>query len=490
MLKWSLIVPNTRYGTYGLWSILPSRGLLSLAACLRKNGCDVNYIDADFENLSSEEVIARLSCYGSNVVGITMNTFQVKSGIELAKSIKLYDPHIKIIFGGPHPSALPSQTLIDCPEAAVVCIGESEETVVELTKTIENKLDLANVMGISYRVSDKICNNTARPSIKDLDSIPIPAYDLAGDIKRYPGAQPVLKPPSMHIMASRGCPFSCIFCTKSVWGNTVRFRSPEKIVDEVEFLHSKHGINEIFFQDDTMNINRKWFFKVCDEIIKRELNKKLVFKTSFRVNRHLVDSELLQKAKTAGFWMVFYGVESGNQKVLDIVKKGTTIEEIKRAFLLTHKAGMKTIAAFMIGNVGDTVETVNDSIELAKELKSEVSGFSPATPLPGTKFYEIAKKKGWITCNDFSKWSQSMAVCRNDTLTAEQITQLRDKAYEEVPDCMRRKSVISQLKKKVKKIPVIGLLLSILWKAMKDLFRYVKIKRACLPHGQIVIFFV
>lgn len=461
MLKFSLIVPNTRYGSDYLWSILPSRGLLSLAACLKQNGFEVDYIDADILNLSHQSVLNRIDEFKADVVGITMNTFQVKAGTDLADAIRSHNKHLKIIAGGPHPSALRGKFLDDYPQIDVSCTGESEDTIVELAGMLQSGGELANVHGITYRINDKIYENPDRELIADLDRIPFPAYELVGAADRYPGAQPALKLPSMHIMASCGCPYECIFCTKSVWGNKVRVRKPEKVVEEVEFLHTKYGINEIYFQDDTMNAGRKWFFAVCDEIISRKLNKTMAFKTQFRVNSRLLDKKLLKKAKKAGFWMVFYGVESGNQTVLDTIKKRTTISEIERAFKLTHKAGIKTIAAFMVGNVGDTENTIKDSIELAKRIKPTVFCFSIATPLPGTDFYKIAKSGGWILSEDFSKWSQFTAVSHNADLTVEQITQLRDSADKHVREFFEIKGddVMSQtpsIKDRIKALPVVG----------------------------------
>lgn len=434
MIKISLVVPNIRYGSCSLWSVLPSRGLLSLAGSLIREGFIVNYIDADIDNLSNSDVINRLANFGSNLVCITMNSFQAHSAVELARQIKIWNEKIKIIVGGPHASALGKKTLIDYPWIDIVCRRESEETIVELVTVIENNIkwtELSKVLGISYRLGDNVYDSPDRPYISNIDKIPFPAYELAGDLRRYPGAAPVLYQPSMHVMASRGCPYGCIFCTKSVWGRDVRFRSPENIVDEVELLHKDFGINEIFFQDDTMNVNREWFFKVCDEIIRRGLNR-MAFKAPFRVNAKLLDEELLAKAKSAGFWMIFYGVESGNQKVLDTIKKGTTIEEIKRAFILTHNAGIKTIAAFMVGNIGDTTESILDSIALAKEIRPTVCGFSIATPLPGTEFYNIAKSKGWIHTEDYRNYNTFGAVSRNEALSAGEIAALAGRANREV----------------------------------------------------------
>jgi len=434
MLKFTFIVPNTRYKNDYLWSSLPSRGLLSLAAVLKRCGYAVDYIDADMDALSHAEVVARIRDFGSNAVGITMNTFQVKAAQDLAGAIKRYNGDITVIVGGPHPSSFKGNVLRACPWLDIASVSESEGTIEEIARAIDGNGDFSEIKGICYRRDGDVHETEPRPLIEDLDTVPFPAYELAGDLTRYPGALPVLNSPSMHMMASRGCPFNCIFCTKSVWGNKMRFRSPQNTVDEVEHLHTMYGINEVFFQDDTMNMKRDWFFSVCDEIIRRGLNESMSFKTSFRVNERLVDEELLQKAREAGFWIIFYGVESGNQRILDTIKKGTTLEEIKRAFRLTREAGIKTIAAFMVGNVGETPKTVKDSIQLAKEIRPDYLGFSIATPLPGTAFHAIAKEKGWIYSEDFSSFSQFEAVSRNEDMTMKEITALRNKADRETRD--------------------------------------------------------
>jgi radical SAM superfamily enzyme YgiQ (UPF0313 family) len=432
MLRFALVVPSTRYSNGQLWSILPSRGLLSLAAVLQKCGHDVAYIDADIDQLTHADVAARIDAFGAQVVGVTMNTFQYQAAADLAKALKKHNPDLRILVGGPHPSALRGQVLEDCPWFDIACCGEGEETVVELAQVLDNQGDLSTVAGIYYWDAGQLRETAARRPVPDLDSLPFPALELAGDLSRYPGAQPTLKSPSMHLMASRGCPYRCTFCSKSVFGSTVRFRSPQNIVNEMEWLHTRFGINEIFCQDDTMNVNRRWFFSVCDEIISRGLHERIAIKAPFRVNKNLLDEELLQKAKQAGFWMIFYGVESGNQEVLNTMKKGTTLEEIRRAFRLTHAAGINTIAAFMVGNVGDTPETVQDSVTLAKEIRPTVFGFSVATPLPGTEFHAIAQQNGWIRSEDFREYSEFQAVSRNAAMTCAEISALRDRAADEV----------------------------------------------------------
>lgn len=457
MLKISLIVPNIRYGSQMLWSVLPSRGLLSIGAVLRDAGFNCQFIDADIDNLSNTDVIRKIAGFGgsnignTNIICITMNSFQAFSGLELAGNIRNWSNvagvRTVIIVGGPHASAMGKKLLEENRCIDIICRGESEETIVEIMKAIDSgNSDFTDIKGISYRLYNDVYENPDRPRIENIDNIPYPAYELAGDLRRYPGAAPVLRGPSMHIMASRGCPFRCTFCSsRNVWGHIVRVRSPKNIVDEVEMLYSVHGINEVFFQDDTMNVNREWFFSVCNEIIDRKKVGRLggigadghggmTFKAPFRVNEKLIDIELLLKAKEAGFWIIFYGVESGNQKVLDTINKGTTIDEIRRAFVLTHSVGIRIIAAFMVGNIGDTVESVNDSIRLAKEIcaKGDICGFSIACPLPGTEFYRIANEKGWIENLDYRNYSTFGAVTRNEDLTVGQIAELAGRANGEV----------------------------------------------------------
>ena len=429
--RFSLVVPNTRYREDYLWSVLPSRGLLSIAAVLRKAGYPVQVVDADLDNLSPDRTVERIAAFGADVVGLTVNTFQAAAAVTLAKRIKAHRRDLPIVVGGPHLMSCARPYLAENPEFDFACPAEGDEVIVDLAEAIAKKAPYDGVPGLIWREGDAIRATPERPLPKDLDALPFPAFDLAGDIGRYPGAFPVSSQPSMHVMASRGCSFRCTFCSEATFGRTVRFRSPKNIADEVEMLHRDFGVREVFFQDDTMNLHRKWFYSVCDEIAGRGLNRTMKFKGQFRVGKKLLDEELLRRAKEAGFWVIFYGVESGSQRVLDLMKKDTTLEEIRRAFALTRAAGLKTIGAFMVGNVGDTRETIAESVELCKEIRPDFFGFSVATPIPGTEFYNIAKANGWIESEDYREYSEFTAVSRNETLSRSEITTLRDWADRE-----------------------------------------------------------
>ena len=251
--------------------------------------------------------------------------------------------------------------------------------------------------------------------MKVLDHIPLTNLDLA-DITKYDS-----KGKSMFIMASRGCPYGCIYCNKSVFGKKVRFRKPEKILEEIKWLYNLYGITEIFFQDDTFNLRREWIDKILTLIIENGLNKNISYRAPFRANEKLVDEKLLSLAKEANFKTIFYGVENGNQDMLNRMHKGLTISEIKRAFKLTHDAGLDTIGAFIIGLPGETVETIKDSINLWKEIRPTHSGFTLATPFPNTQFENEVRESGHLVNSNYNDYYCGGSYVRTAKLTKNEL---------------------------------------------------------------------
>jgi radical SAM superfamily enzyme YgiQ (UPF0313 family) len=316
--------------------------------------------------------------------------------LETADLVKREDGRIRVVVGGPHPSALKEDLLKRCRSIDALVYGEGEATFPELVKALVEGRDLERIKGVCYRDEDQIAINEPRDPISDLDSLPRPALDLVAPIGRYPGPYPTGARPSIHIMASRGCPFNCTFCSNPVWSKKVRFRSAESVLSEVEWLRKNFKVREVFFQDDTFNVNRDWFESICHGIIERGLNEKIIFKSPFRANERLLDLYMLRLAKRAGFWMIFYGVESGNQEILNSINKNLKLEEIERAFKLTRKAGIKTYASFMIGNLGESRGTVLDTIEFAKKIDPDYYGFAIATPYPGSELYAEAVRRSYL----------------------------------------------------------------------------------------------
>jgi radical SAM superfamily enzyme YgiQ (UPF0313 family) len=440
------INPNTRDQGVQL-SVYPPLGILYISSVLINEGYEVRVLDADFDNLTHQNILDFILRFSPEIIGITMNTLQYRSVLSTAKNIKRCYPEIKIVVGGPHPSTVKGELLERSASFDYVVYGEGEKTFLELIRAIENDNSLKSVNGICYRNDDAVETNKPRELLKNLDEIPFPSWDLVYPISRYPGPYPVGARPTIQVMASRGCPFLCSFCSNPVWGRSVRMRSPESILSEVEFLQKNYGVKEIFFQDDTFNINRQWFETICQGIIEKKLNDKIIFKTPFRANKNLVDYKMLKLAKTAGFWMIFYGVESGNQNILNGINKNLKLEEIERAFKLTKKADIRCLSAFMIGNLNETRETVKDTIKFAKKIDPDYYGFSIAMPYPGSEMYNQAKKSGLLKC-DYEDYQINKYILKSKEFHDGEIEQFVDIAVNSVVE--NKNSFLYTLKNYIK----------------------------------------
>lgn len=403
----------------------PPLGLLYLASITRQKGYKPIFIDADIDNLSSNEILAQIK--HCKVVGITMVTMQASFAYKLIKKIKTIYPNKTIIVGGPHPSGMKERIFEECPEIDISVIGEGEATWTELLSIQFVKHYLPKVKGIIFKDYGYIHSNEPREPIKDLDTIPFPAIDLATPINRYKAYYPPNKGElAFPIIASRGCPFHCEFCgTNIVWHNILRFRSPKNIVDEIQLLHEKYGVDEIYFLDDSLNLNRNWFIDLCNEIIFRGLNKKVCFKGSVRANRRFVNVPIFKLAKEANFWSLAFGGESGVQKILNNWNKNLTIEEIKRLNYILQELGFERTSSFILGNPEDNVYTIMETIKFAKSLDLNNYDFPLATPLPGTLFEKRAKELKLIKNIDWSQYAMGKAVCKTKHLSTHELEILR-----------------------------------------------------------------
>ncbi len=431
MSKILFINPNLR-PEGGLLTVYPPLGILSIAAFLRTNRYDIDVIDADINNQSFQDIENYIRQYQPTIVGITMTTLQCKTVFSLSELIKIKFPEVVIVVGGVHPSALKAEILKQCPHIDIVVIGEGEQTFLELLRTIENQGSLDSVDGICYQDSGMIRTTRPRKFIENLDSLPFPAFDLVSPISKYPGPYPVQSRPTIHIMASRGCPFGCQFCSNPIWGKKVRFHSPEYILKEIEWLQTTFHVHEIFFQDDTFNLNRAWVEKICNGIISRGLNKNCVFKAPFRANNNLVSPELLNLLKHAGFWMIFYGVESGDSMVLKSINKNISLDELQRAFYLTKRAGIRTYASFMIGNLNETHSSIQNTIHFAKKIDPDYFGFAVTMPYPGSPLYEILEENHQISSSAMLDLKIGKYIIPNNEFSSGEIETLCNQAAYEV----------------------------------------------------------
>ncbi|HAM52398.1 MAG TPA: hypothetical protein DCP92_17510 [Nitrospiraceae bacterium] len=399
----------------------PSGALLLLGSMLHERGHEVLLLQMISDGVDAAGVGEHARKFKPDIVGITMNTYQTRSSREVSRAIKQISKQILVVAGGPHPSALKIEALRQFPDIDVVVEGEGEEMFMEIAEG----RSFAQIPGIIY--GDTM--NAPRQFIQDFDYIPYPNLDLIGGrkgMKRFQGPYPGGPMPSMFIMASRGCFGQCKFCNTPVfWGSRVRTRKPEAVVNEIAWLYRMYGMREIYFQDDTFNANKRWAETVLNLIIEKGLNKDIFYRICFRVNKALITHDLLQLAKRANVWMIFYGTENGNQEMLKDMGKNITIEEIERSFRMTHEIGIKTTTSFLIGNIGETRKTAYDSIALAKRLKPYCVGFSLVIPFPGTVLRDEMIAKGHLLQGDYDRYGADQCVIRTDALTPDELVKLR-----------------------------------------------------------------
>jgi len=383
-------------------------GLLYLAAVLEENNYQVKVIDADALRLSWDDLKNRLKEENSDLVGITSTSLSWPAMTETAKVCKEVFPNSKVVVGGFGVTLEPERALNDSQEIDFVCLGEGEKTIIDLVKALESDLPIREVRGLVLRTSEGIIRTEKQEVIMDLDTIPAPAYHLLEPgFEKYPGVHgdyKGIKPPSIVMFASRGCPHRCIFC--SLGSKVVRFRSPQKIVDEIEFYKNKFGVKSILIYDDEfigMSLQQnKWILEICDEIIRRG-HDDLGYLVEGRCSQ-FVDLNVLQKMKRAGIKWVWWGVESGSQKVLDSIKKDITVENVKRTFSLTKQAGLKSLMFIMVGFPEEQEEDIKKTADLLADVKPDKCRIHIVTPMPGSELFRILDEEKLIDEYDFLKY--------------------------------------------------------------------------------------
>lgn len=394
-----------RYGKQikSFGAVAEPMGLAYIAAYLEDKGFLVRILDLAAEGKINLDKFLKDNQF--EIVGITMLTTTYSSAARVIKRLRKALPHALLVCGGPHPTVLPKETLREVPEIDVVCVGEGEITMLELASAVKNKNSFSSIKGIAYRKGKNVILTQARPFEKNIDNFPIPARHLL-PLSRYKltGSRTDKSRFCPTVILGRGCPYNCSFCFK-VFGNSFRHHSVERIIEEVKLLVNKYKANQINFEADTISVDNKFILKLCEGLIKNKLNKKIRWTCESRVNT--VDEELLRLMKEAGCWQISFGVESGSERLLKLINKNITLEQVKTSFSLTKKVGISIRAFFMLGLPTETKEESLKTIEFAKAIDPDWAQFTLTTPYPGTKLYEIAKKNGEIKSNswdDFNTW--------------------------------------------------------------------------------------
>ena len=381
-------------------------GIASLASALRTSGFTAEYRDLhDYDWPFVEPLLTESA---PDLVGISCFTFGRGNAMRLAALSKRMLPEVPVIMGGPHATFFPDQVMAD-GNVDLVVLGEGEITTVELVRRLTRgsvprpaieriqSRELDDVRGIAFLKNGRVHQTPPRESVTDLDVFPFPSYD-AFDLEEYksPEIPPqYLSLPGTHVMTSRGCPFKCEFCSvnrffKGKWA----FRSPGNVADELEELIADRGVRHVYFSDDLFSLNHQRTIAICKEILDRKLD--LIWMAETRVD--CVNEEMLAWMRKAGCYRVYYGVESGSPRILKSINKGFTTAQVRRAFSMSHKAGLEPCCFLMVGNPGETPETIDETIEFIREIRPATTPIVGITTiLPGTRQYELSKRQGLIS---------------------------------------------------------------------------------------------
>jgi len=367
----------------------PPLGLGYVAASLRNAGYEVDILDCTF--MKKEEALKKAKCAGADVVGIYSMVTMQNDSILFARHLR--DCCDLLIAGGPLPSCDPLSFMNDFD---VVVKGEGEQAMLELLRTYDSGCDPQSVKGIVYRkwnygrVKEKwqgeIVFTDPRILESDLDKIAFPARDLFPNDRYIDYWKKKSGNAATTVFTTRGCPFSCEFCSNAVFGISYRERSPENVVDEVEQALS-FGYDRIHFADDVFTLNRERVLRICDEIRRRGLH----FKWECLGRVDSIDEEISIAMKDAGCDRIYFGIESGNDSVLKLMKKKITPDKARKAVYAAHEADLQTGAFFILCYPGDTDDTVLETLRFAVSLPLDYLSFTMPYPLPGTALYERVK---------------------------------------------------------------------------------------------------
>ncbi|MCX5701655.1 MAG: radical SAM protein [Candidatus Omnitrophica bacterium] len=372
-------------------NIIPSLGLAYIAAVLEKNGYEVKIIDCTL-GISHLQLSGLLKKEKPNIIGITGATSAFRSMKKVAQDIKKHLPPVPVIVGGAHLTAAAEYTMgFDCFDVGI--IGEGEITFLEVVREFERNglTNLSGIDGIVFRKNGGIFKTRQREFIKDLDSLPYPARHLQPPLAAYrPTPASYKRLPQGVLITTRGCPSKCTFCDRAVFGTTYRERSAEKVIEEVEELIYKFGAREIRFFDDTFTLNGKRVFAICNKFKERKI--KIPWTCLTKVAN--VSKEMLKAMKEAGCWQVLYGLESGDERILKLLKKGNTVEQNRKAVRLAKEVGLSVRADFIVGTPGETLESLKRTLSFAIKVKVDYAHFNKFVPYPGTELYELLKGQG------------------------------------------------------------------------------------------------
>lgn len=386
----------------GVENAIPSLGLAYLAAVAERKGHEVRILDCTIGG-DWETIAAVGRDFQPGAVGVTAKTPSFANAVKTAEILRAIVPNALFAVGGSHPTAMPEHAMA-AKAFDYLVIGEGEETFVELLDYADNRSGTPETIpGLAFLKDGKPFFSPPRAPIDNLDSLPFPARHLLPPLTAYsPTAASYRQLPLVHIMTSRGCPSRCNFCDRAIFGDRYRARSADNVLAEVDEMIHRYGAREIRFFDDTFTINSKRLSVLCEGL--KKIRPRLPWTCLTKAES--VNLEMLKMMRDAGCWQVLYGLESGDDRVLETLGKKNTVAMNRQAVAWARKAGLRVRADFLVGSPAETRESLQRTLDFAKELDIDFAHFNKFVPFPGTTFYRMLVEQGYRF--DFSESSSTL----------------------------------------------------------------------------------
>ena len=414
----------------------PPLGLGYIASTLEANGNEVHLIDLTKNPLTHEILNQKVAAIEPEIVGISLMSRALIKVRKLVSALREVTD-VPIVLGGPQPSIIPEYTL-EQTNAEFAVMGEGEITITELVQTLQKgKNQFNKIAGLAFKgEKGKIHVNPPRKLIENLDDISFPAWHLM--LPKSYDYKPVLSTakafPIAQMITTRGCPYKCNFCGgHAIWGRTFRRRSPRNVVDEMQLLIEKYGVSEIFFCDDNFTLGRTHAAEVCNEIIRRGIDIFWACPNGVRID-HL-DKDLLRLMRKAGCHSLGFGIESGNQSILDRANKNLDLKKVRQVLSNAHNEGITTYGFFILGLIGETPATIRQTINFAKELPLDRAWFNILIPFPGTEVFDLFIRNQCLEDLNWDEIDSSTGMITTgieyESLTADDLVRWQRKAVRE-----------------------------------------------------------
>lgn len=415
---------------------IPGMGVLVLAALARQRGYRVHLDDAKAHGTPIEEVAQRIARLRPDYLGLSATTISVTNAARIATRVKELVPGVMTILGGAHVSAIPERTLDAFPSIDYGVVGEGEVSLFDLLARLEAGVPIDSVAGLAYRRAGRVHANPRAPYIDDLDALPPPAWDLLPDFPHR--FRPTLfsypRTPVATLITSRGCPFSCTFCDRSTSGRRGRMHSVESVLRLCGML-AERGVRHINFLDDLFTVRKQRVIDLCHAF----LDHGFTFTWSCNSHPNLLDFSTMQLMRRAGCWQIAYGIESGSQRVLDVVKREVRIPRMRETLRMTRAAGIRAKGYLMLGHPTEGFDSLAETAAFLREVELDLCQITKFTPYPGTPAYPTVREYGSFV-EDWERMNAMNFVFVPNGLSVEALEEHFDSCYRAFytrPDVLR-----------------------------------------------------